>query len=127
MGEHGRITSASGSVLDVKNERQQDGDDQRGHRRFRRPKPQEVKEEKLPHRAKDDAIATLVCESDVDEAVEMDNRQGKHRAKLILGCVVVAVVISAIVDLACHENIRSWLQVSFDWIEENPKSGDSTQ
>eukprot|EP00904_Undaria_pinnatifida_P000308 jgi/Undpi1/10278/HiC_scaffold_28.g12730.m1 len=122
MGENVRIaTSEDGSGIDMANERQEEeGGAQRGHRRFlRRPKTQCVTEEKLPRRARD----ALVSESAVDEAVEMDNMQGKHRAKLILGVVVVAVVISAIVDLSCHENIRSWLQESFDWIESNPKAG----
>lgn len=126
MGENVRIaTSEDGSGIDMANERQEEeGGAQRGHRRFlRRPKTQCVTEEKLPRRARD----ALVSESAVDEAVEMDNMQGKHRAKLILGVVVVAVVISAIVDLSCHENIRSWLQESFDWIESNPKAGENTQ
>lgn len=127
MGENSRI--APGSSAHGVNERQQQGDgddDQRRHRRFlRKPKPHSVTEEKLPRRAQEDVVvATLVSESDVDEAVEMDNRQGKHRMKLILGFVVVAVVISAVVDLSCHENIRSWLQASFDWIEENPRAGE---
>ena len=125
MGEDVRTASEGGSALDYD---VNDGDDQRRHRRFpRRPKPQIVMEETLPRRGKEDAIATLIRESDVDEAVEMDHRQGKHRLKMILGFVVVAVVISAIIDLACHENIRTWLQVSFDWIEENPEAGETTQ
>lgn len=132
MGEDCHIASGGGPALqyDVNNERQQqgDGDDQRRHRRFpRQPKPQSVTEETLPRRGEKDAIAKLMTESDVDEAVEMDHRQGTHRLKMILGFVVVAVVISAIIDLACHENIRTWLQVSFDWIEENPEAGESTQ
>lgn len=126
MGEDARIASGDGSALSVNTQRQQqgDGNNQRRHRRFPRGKqPPIVIEDKSPRRRQEKAIETLVRESDVDEAVEMDHMQGKHRLKMILGFVVVAVVISAIIDLACHENIRTWLQVSFNWIEKNPKAG----
>lgn len=96
----------------------------RRHRRFlRSPTTLAVVEDKLPRRGYHEGALTR-SQADVDEAVEMDNRQGKYRAKKIVAFMVVAIVVTAIVDLSCHDNIRNWLERSFDWIEENPEAGE---
>lgn len=101
-----------------------------GHTRFqRRPRSHVIKEEQLPRRAPDDELAALGRQrilSNVDDAVEKDRQSGKTRAKWILGVVIVAVVVAAIVDLSCHENIRGWLEGAFNWIEDNPEAGEKS-
>lgn len=100
------------------------------HTRFpRRPRSHVITEEQLPRRAPEDELAALGRErilSDIDDAVEKDGQKGKTRAKWIFGGVAFAVVVAAIVDLSCHDNIRGWLGDAFDWIEDNPEAGEKT-
>lgn len=98
--------------------------DDRSYRFLRRPRTPVVVEEKLPRRSPEDELAAIARRSEVEEAVEMDNQQGKHRAKIIVGIVAFCVVVAVIVDVACHDNVQNWLDESFDWIEENPKAGE---
>lgn len=87
--------------------------------------PVVVTEEPLPRRHREhDMVERSAMRDEVDEAVEVDDRRGRVRLKRILMFVVVAVVVATIVDVACHDNVRTWLNVSFDWIEENPRAGE---
>lgn len=90
--------------------------------------PTEVKEETLPRRHYEhDPIEREAMYEELGEAVEMDKERSRKRLKGTLMFVVVAVIVAAIVDIACHDNVRMWLQASFDWIEENPKAGERVQ
>lgn len=84
-----------------------------------------VKEGPLPRQHREHATAERVAmDEEVGQAVEKDDEGVRRRMKRILMFVVVALVVSAIVDIACHDNVRTWLETSFDWIEDNPKAGE---
>lgn len=84
-----------------------------------------VMEDSMPHRRREhDMAERSVMRDEVDQAVEIDKRRGRVRFQRILMFVVVAIVIATIVDISCHDNVRTWLETSFDWIEENPKAGE---
>lgn len=100
------------------------------HTRFpRTPRSHTIKEDELPRRSPEDEHATVGRErilSDVDNAVEKDRQRGKTRAKWTVGMVALTVVVAVIVDLACHDNVRGWLEDAFTWIEDNPEAGETT-
>lgn len=55
-----------------------------------------------------------------------DNEKGgRCWTKFIMALLILGVVTATIVDLACHDNVRSWLEDCFQWIEDNPKGGES--
>ncbi|CAN0123763.1 unnamed protein product [Ectocarpus sp. 13 AM-2016] len=103
---------------------------ERGRRAFWGPKAHPkttpvVKEGPLPRQHREYAIAERAAmDEEVRQAVEKDNERVNQRIKRIMMFVVVALVVSAIVDIACHDNVRTWLETSFDWIEDNPKAGE---
>lgn len=92
-------------------------------RQMARTTPIQVKEETGPRRYHDTMERSEINE-EVSEAVEMDKQRFSRRIQRIVAYVVVALVVSAIVDIACHDNVRTWLETSFDWIEANPRAGE---
>lgn len=85
--------------------------------------PTKVRESSHPRRTAEENFADMAKESDVDQAIELAVQRWKRRAKITFVVVAVCLVVAAIVDLACHDNVRGWLEDSFDWIEENPEAG----
>ncbi|CAB1100456.1 unnamed protein product [Ectocarpus sp. CCAP 1310/34] len=102
---------------------------ERGRRAFWGPKAHPkttpvVKEGPLPRQHREYATAERAAmDEEVGQAVEKDNERVNQRIKRIMMFLVVALVVSAIVDIACHDNVRTWLETSFEWIEDNPKAG----
>eukprot|EP00903_Cladosiphon_okamuranus_P019689 g18093.t1 len=87
-----------------------------------RASPADVKEVTGPQRHPD-ALQRGELHEEVSEAVEIDKQRFSRRIRRTLCFILVGLVAAAIVDLACHDNVRMWLETSFDWIEANPKSG----
>lgn len=86
-------------------------------------RPGVVTEEKYPRRRGKEELEAIAI-ADVKEAIEIDNQRWRLRAKIIFGVLLVGVVTAAIVDLVCHDNVQNWLDLCFDWIEENPEAGE---
>lgn len=83
----------------------------------------DVKEVTGPRRHHD-TLDRVELYDEVSEAVEMDKQRFSRRIRRTLAFVIVALVVAAIVDIACHDNVRTWLETSFDWIEANPRAGE---
>lgn len=79
------------------------------------------REEPGPRRYTDNG---MTLSARLTDAVERDSEQGKCRAKVIVAVVVLGLLAATITDLACHDNVRNFLSDTFDWIEENPESGE---
>lgn len=60
----------------------------------------------------------------VDEVLSEEDKRARWWTKITLIVLVLGLVVATIVDLACHDNVRSWLDECFDWIEGNPKAGE---
>lgn len=82
-----------------------------------------MREESGPRRHHD-TLARSEMYEEVNEAVEMDKQRFSRRVRRTLAFAVLVLVVAAIVDLACHDNVRNWLETSFDWIEANPEAGE---
>lgn len=95
----------------------------RPRREVARTTPDQVEEETLPRRRHGTVERSELYE-EVSEAVEIDKQRFSRRIRRTLAFVLVALVVSAIVDIACHDNVRTWLETSFDWIEANPRAGE---
>lgn len=93
-------------------------------KRVGRTTPTNVKEEEGPRRHHD-TLERSEMYAEVNEAVEMDKQRFARRVRRTLAFTALVLVTAAIVDIACHDNVRNWLETSFDWIEANPKSGES--
>lgn len=90
-----------------------------------KPRVPSPEEQELPRRnAEDERAAMDSVYENVDVAVEEDGKRTKCRAKVIVAVMVVGLLTATIVDFACHDNVRNWLEASFDWIEENPTAGE---
>lgn len=66
----------------------------------------------------------LTLSARLTDAVERDSEQGKCRAKAITVVLILGLLAATITDLACHDNVRNFLRDVFEWIEENPESGE---
>lgn len=81
-------------------------------------------EDKLPH-SRGVGRSVVAADENLDEAVRDDEAKEKSRTRIFLVILVLGLVTATIVDLACHNNVRSWLESCFEWIEDNPKAGEN--